>query len=164
MLVAGPALACSPALNAESATVLGEGCSVRHLRTPVGAEGLMPAENLWLGYVVQVHYEGDACYVRESQVVVDCADGSAFLFGPHGAMTVEEHMAAMDGTYGKMATMIRKMPWGYAEMAAWDDIGDLRLEQLGSVLEPVVLGGAGQSYDLSCACGLFNPGSVGAGK
>ncbi len=162
--LAGPALACSPALNAEAATVKGEGCSVRHLRTPVGAAGLMPAEALRLGYVVQVHYEGDACYVRESQVVVDCAEGSAFLFGPRGAMTVDEHMAAMDGAYGRMAEMIREMPRSYADMAALDDLDDLRLVQLGSVQAPVVLGEAGESYDLSCACGLFNPGRAGAGQ
>lgn len=169
MLAAGliaaatPALACSPVRNAEAKTEVLENCAVRHGRMPTGGEGLLEAENLWLGYVGQVFYEGDACGVREAQIVVDCANGTAFLFGPKGVMDSERHKAEMDGPYGELMRSIRRMPWGYEEVRDWDRLGDMRIVDLGSTLNgPVVLGDAEQAYDLTCACKLFNPRSEGA--
>lgn len=161
-VLATPALTCSPAHNEAAQTVAGENCAVRHVLMPVGASGLTEAENLWLGFTAQRHYDGNACYVTEVRVIVDCAKNKAMTFGTGKAMSIEEHMAASEGSYGQLYAEYAEMPASLDVLADTAVEAGLVVERFDTLAQPVVLGPSGKSFDLACACRLFYPDTKGA--
>ena len=162
---AGSGVGCEVETRAVTSTVPGADCALTHLYAPQGEEGLGAVENLWQGYVAQAFHETLGCARGETQVVVDCADGTAYSFAPAGAALMDEAAfeAAKTGAYGVLSGSIRKMAWDHVEVAGWERANELTVVDLGSVLDRrVALGTRGETYDLTCGCKLHNPGSPGA--
>ncbi len=160
--VALPGLACSPAPNEAAKTEVLENCGARHVMMPIGVSGLTEAENLRLGYTTQRHYDGSACYVTETRVVVDCARDMAMTFGPGRALSIEEHALETDGVYGTLYAEYAEMPGALDVLADAAIEAGLSVERFDTLAQPVVLGPSGKSFDLGCACRLFYPDSRGA--
>lgn len=162
LVAAGPALACSPAMNAAAQSVAGANCALRHDMMPIGADGLTEAEDVRSGFVTQLHFDGNACYVAEARVILDCLEGQALLFGPAAPMSIEDHLAATEGAYGQLFAEYTQTPVSLDVLEEVAGEEGLKVTRIASLAAPVVLGQSGKPFDLACGCRLFYPDSKGA--
>lgn len=170
-MLASPALACSP-VPLLAGTVQRDGvCGIYHNDDAYMSRGISDAEDLGGGFVVQYYFEGNACYGRVSMIVADCAGAQAVVFGPgptEGPMSpVPEGdvWKQLEAQLRGGAAAGRPMP--VAEIAA-HAVG-ARFINAAVVTIPGQVGISNDEaaprhdYNLGCGCGVFYPGSVGAG-
>ncbi len=163
VLLATPALACSPApMQPSTVAKKGEACSVTHTVSEYETAALSKVTRLEGGFLLQETYEGNACNGESSLVVTDCNSGEAMLLGPQ----IFDLM--MGGTTGKMDELAEDLTLRAAA-------GNLTLdaaEKAGTKVGMPAFARAktadrikmlGRSFRLDCGCKLFYPGSPGAG-
>ncbi|WP_152612811.1 hypothetical protein [Leisingera sp. ANG-M6] len=172
---ASAALACQPGLNQQAFSEMKGICGVTHFAEEFGSEGLSEAVDLGAGFVSQLYHSGSACAVAHSQIVSNCAEAKAVVFGPGsyaGAMTKEELENRQEEPFQVLSLQVEASagagnPMDLAEIEAIAKNAEMinadtvtiigrRIGISNSERRPA------HTYDLTCGCKHYYPDSAGA--
>jgi len=160
-LIAGPALACSPARQEpQRSAVQGPGCAVHYQITEYSRAGLTSAEDLGAGMVWQRGFESAQCSSDNYGVVIDCSAGQAVIFGPDRVDLGQTAQTAGNRTFRGIEEAVRKAARSGKPMALDDVRARVAASGMKNNLSMALtqrLTLDGKPFDLNCACKLHYP-------
>lgn len=157
VLLAAPALACSPAEMVPSAKpVRGENCAVSHTVSEIDVAALGEVTKLSNGFLLQESFEGNACYAETSLLVIDCNKGQVALLGPQ---TFDLMNGGPQGQMEQLGRDLEKLSGkGKLSLDAAAKAGAKRkLPQFASAKTKDRIEMMGRKFALDCGCKTFYP-------
>jgi len=161
-LIAGPALACSPArMEPQRGPVQGQGCAVHYQITEYSRAGLTTAENLGAGMVWQRGFESEGCSSDNYGVVIDCTSGRAAIFGPDRVEIGQMPQNPGSRGFRRLEEAVRKAaaagkPLAVEDIKAQGAAAGMKHNLTMALSQRLTLDD--KRFDLNCACKLHYPG------
>ena len=172
VVIGAPAFACEPAPFAAGTRQDNGNCSMSYFDDVVTQRGTGYASDLSGGFVAQYYTEGNACYMTASMIVVDCNAGKAVIFGPGPTVGAGAGMPPASDPFERLSGQVEAAGKAGKPMSLGAVLGGAQ----GKFANAVAVAVPGRvkisnddsaprhSFDLSCGCKLYYPGSAGAGN